>query len=144
MSESTTSEPDVPDPQEAAPDQLASKEGSDSTGSLVPDTVDESLTQTPQFPDLEKTSKRPQQDAADLNRIREVKVKVTAELGRASVAIQELLSLEEGSVVELDRGVTTPIELFAQGVPLGNGEVVVVNEQFAIRVKQIYSNDQSN
>ena len=68
-----------------------------------------------------------------------VQVTLNAELGRTELTIQELMSLHEGSVVELHRGIGEPVELVAQGVPLGNGEVVVIDERFAIRVKEIYS-----
>ena len=50
------------------------------------------------------------------------------------------MDLSEGSVVELDREISEPVELVAQGVPLGNGEVVVVEDRFAIRIIQIYQN----
>ena len=78
---------------------------------------------------------------ADLNRFNDVKVTVSVELGRASVPIHELLQLSVGTVFELNRSVDAPVELIAQGVPLGNGEVVVVDESFAIRIKEIYSKD---
>ena len=79
---------------------------------------------------------------SDVNRLGEVKVVLSAELGRTKIRIVELLSLLEGSVVELDKAIESPVELIAQGVPLGNGEVVVVDDCFAIRIKEIYSNSQ--
>ena len=65
-------------------------------------------------------------------------VALTAQLGRASVTIKDMMELTEGAVVELDREIGQPVELVAQGVPLGNGEVVVVDDRFAIRIKEIY------
>ncbi len=93
---------------------------------------------TPEFPDL-KPNSVPAGATGDLNRLFDVQVTVAAELGRKSVPIQKLLGLTEGSVFELDRSVSSPIELVAQGVPLGNGEVVVVDDSFAIRIKEIYA-----
>lgn len=94
---------------------------------------------TPEFPDLKPTSV-PVGPPGELNRLFDVQVTVAAELGRTSVPIQKLLGLTEGSVFELDRSISSPIELVAQGVPLGNGEVVVVDDSFAIRIKEIYAN----
>ena len=74
----------------------------------------------------------------ELNRFGGVQVVLTAELGRTKVTIQELMGLAEGAVLELNRAISAPVELVAQGVPLGNGEVVVIDDQFAIRIKEIY------
>ena len=74
----------------------------------------------------------------DLNRFQEIKVTVSADLGRASVPLQTLMNLGQGSVLELDREIGSPVELVAQGVALASGEVVVVNGCFAIRVTKVY------
>lgn len=94
---------------------------------------------TPEFPELQPT--RPQIGAPnELKRLYDVQVTVAAEIGRTTVPIQQLLGLTEGSVFELEQSVSAPIELVAQGIPLGNGEVVVVDNSFAIRIKEIYAN----
>jgi flagellar motor switch protein FliN/FliY len=67
----------------------------------------------------------------------DVTVTVTAELGRVSLTIGDLLKLNTGSVLELDRLVAEPVELMVQGVRLARGEVVVVDDHFAIRIKEI-------
>ena len=71
-------------------------------------------------------------------RFNDVQVSVTAELGRAQVPIRKLLQLGAGSVIELDRTISSPVEIIAHGVPLACGEVVVVNDHFAIRISEIY------
>jgi flagellar motor switch protein FliN/FliY len=76
--------------------------------------------------------------SADLNRFQDIKVNVSADLGRAEVPIQTLMNIGEGSVLELNRSIDSPVELVAQGVPLACGEVVVVNGCFAIRVTKVY------
>jgi flagellar motor switch protein FliN/FliY len=101
----------------------------DSNGGAEPD--------SPEFPELKKGGGSSK--VGDLNRFYDVQVTVSAELGRTSVPIQDLVGLSEGSVFELNRDIGAPIELIAQGVPLGNGEVVVVDDSFAIRIKEIYS-----
>ena len=66
-----------------------------------------------------------------------VKLEVEAVLGRAMMSVDEMLNLDVGSVVELDRLVAEPLDLIAQGVRVARGEVVVVNDQFAIRISEI-------
>lgn len=75
--------------------------------------------------------------SAPLERLLDVSVSVTAELGRATLAIADVLKLTAGSVVELDRAVSEPVSLMVQGVRLARGEVVIVNDHFAIRIKEI-------
>lgn len=76
-------------------------------------------------------------------RFGEVQVSVTAELGKAQLPIRKLLQLGPGSVIELDRAISSPVELIAHGVPLACGEVVVVNDCFAIRISEIYPSQQA-
>jgi flagellar motor switch protein FliN/FliY len=83
------------------------------------------------------TSKATGQGAASLDRLFDVTVTVTAELGRRTLAIGDILKLSLGSVLELDRLVSDPVDLMVQGVRLARGEVVVVDDRFAIRIKEI-------
>ncbi len=71
-----------------------------------------------------------------------VNVSVWAELGRASMSLGELLKVGEGSVLKLDRPVSAPVDLMAQGVRVARGEVVVVDDHFAVRIKEIESSRQ--
>ena len=57
--------------------------------------------------------------------------------GCAQTSVDEMLNLDVGSVVELDRLVAEPLDLIVQGVRVARGEVVVVNDQFAIRISEI-------
>lgn len=90
--------------------------------------------QAPRFAELQPAFSG---DGASLDRFYDVSVTVSAELGRVSMALGELLKMGDGSVVKLDRPVTAPVELMAQGVRVAWGEVVVVDDCFAIRVKEI-------
>ena len=78
---------------------------------------------------------------ASLRRFLDVQVTVTAELGRVDLPIGDLVKLGEGSVVELKQPINSPIELMAQGVRIATGEVVVVDECFGIRIKEIDSDN---
>jgi flagellar motor switch protein FliN len=75
--------------------------------------------------------------SGSLNQLLDVSVAVTAEVGRVTLSIGDILKLGNGSVVGLDRSVAEPIDLLVQGVPFARGEVVVVEDRFAIRILEI-------
>ena len=75
---------------------------------------------------------------SEISRFADIKVTVSAELGRAHLPLEQLLALGKGSVVELDRSIDSPIELVAQGIPLAKAEVVIVNDCFAVRILEVY------
>lgn len=66
-----------------------------------------------------------------------VRLDAEAVLGRASLSVEDMLNLGIGSVVELNRLVSEPVDLVVQNVRVARGEVVVVNDQFAIRITEI-------
>ncbi len=72
-----------------------------------------------------------------LDPLLDVMVTVTAELGRRRMTLAELSHLQPGSIVELYRSVADPVDLVAQGIPIARGEVVVVDDRFAIRITEI-------
>jgi flagellar motor switch protein FliN/FliY len=73
----------------------------------------------------------------NLDFILDIPLLVTVELGRAKLPIQDLLKVGEGSVVELDKLVGEPLDVLVNGKPVARGEVVVVNEKFALRLTDI-------
>ena len=76
---------------------------------------------------------------ANLDAILDVPVTLTLEIGSTSLPIKELLSLGQGSVIELDRLVGEPHDVLVNGTLIAQGEVVVVNDQFGIRFTDIVS-----
>lgn len=72
-----------------------------------------------------------------LDHLLDVSVSVSAELGRATMTIADILKLDVGSVVGLDRAVSEPVDLLVQGVLFARGEVVVIDDCFAIRIREI-------
>jgi flagellar motor switch protein FliN/FliY len=66
-----------------------------------------------------------------------VKLDAEAVLGRAELSVEDMLNLGVGSVIELDRLISDPVDLVVQNVKVARGEVVVVNDQFAIRITEI-------
>ncbi|MCS7016657.1 MAG: flagellar motor switch protein FliN [Gemmatales bacterium] len=72
-----------------------------------------------------------------LERLHQVNVTITAELGRARLPLRDILRLGPGAVVELDRDVSQPIDLRVNGVLVARGEVVVVQDRFAVRIVEL-------
>ena len=73
----------------------------------------------------------------DIDRVLDVPVQLTTELGRTRITIKSLLQLSQGSVVELDGLAGQPMDVFINGYLIAQGEVVVVNDKFGIRLTDI-------
>lgn len=73
----------------------------------------------------------------DLGLLANVSVHMTVEVGNAQITLQDLLRLNEGSVVELDRMAGDPLDILINGTQIAKGEVVVVGEKFGIRFGDI-------
>ncbi len=84
------------------------------------------------------TGPRPQ-TGGRLELLHNVEMAVTAELGRTKMTVRNLLSLTPGNVVELDRSAGSPVDLFVNGTLIARGEVVVIDEEFGIRISEIIS-----
>lgn len=76
---------------------------------------------------------------AHLEVILDVPVTLSMEVGRARISIRELLGLNPGSVVKLQRSVGEPMDILVNGCLVARGEVVVVGEQFGIRIADVVS-----
>jgi flagellar motor switch protein FliN/FliY len=75
----------------------------------------------------------------DIDFILDIPVQLTVELGRTKIAIKNLLQLAQGSVVELDGLAGEPMDVLVNGCLIAQGEVVVVNDKFGIRLTDIIS-----
>jgi flagellar motor switch protein FliN/FliY len=73
--------------------------------------------------------------------LRDVEMEVTCELGRTRMTVRRLLALAPGDVVELDRLAGSPADLLVNGTLLARGEVVVVDENFGLRITEIVTRD---
>jgi flagellar motor switch protein FliN/FliY len=81
----------------------------------------------------------PQSSEVNLDVILDVPVTLSMEVGRTRIPIRNLLQLNQGSVVELDRAAGEPLDVFVNGTLVAHGEVVVVNEKFGIRLTDVIS-----
>lgn len=74
-----------------------------------------------------------------LDTILDIPVTISMEVGRSQISIRNLLQLNQGSVVELDRVAGEPLDVLVNGTLIAHGEVVVVNDKFGIRLTDVIS-----
>jgi flagellar motor switch protein FliN/FliY len=104
---------------------------------------------TPHYPSQDElragaTATRPAARTAirnGLDLLRDVNMDVTAQIGSTRMTISELLALNEGAVVELDRAAGAPADLLVNGHLIARGEVVVIDENFALRITEIITDE---
>lgn len=80
-----------------------------------------------------------QEEHARLDSILDIPVTISMEVGRSKINIRNLLQLNQGSVVELDRVAGEPLDVLVNGTLIAHGEVVVVNDKFGIRLTDVIS-----
>ncbi|MEG2806150.1 flagellar motor switch protein FliN [Stenotrophomonas sp.] len=78
-------------------------------------------------------------DELNLDVILDVPVTLSLEVGRARLPIRNLLQLNQGSVVELERGAGESLDVFVNGTLIAHGEVVVINDRFGVRLTDVVS-----
>jgi flagellar motor switch protein FliN/FliY len=76
-------------------------------------------------------------DAPELERLYDVPVELAVEIGRTHMTIRETLALGPGSIVTLNRLAGEPVDLLVNGKPIARGEVVVIDEEFGLRVTEV-------
>lgn len=89
-----------------------------------------------EFPALNPKKETPSQET-NIEMLFDVPLQISAELGRASLSIKEILQLVPGSVVELDKLAGEPVDLLVNGKLIAKGEVVVTDENFGVRIIEI-------
>ena len=80
-----------------------------------------------------------QEEKKKLDTILDIPVTISMEVGRSQISIRNLLQLNQGSVVELDRVAGEPLDVLVNGTLIAHGEVVVVNDKFGIRLTDVIS-----
>lgn len=78
-------------------------------------------------------------DGPNLDVILDIPVSISMEVGSTDINIRNLLQLNQGSVIELDRLAGEPLDVLVNGTLIAHGEVVVVNEKFGIRLTDVIS-----
>jgi flagellar motor switch protein FliN/FliY len=108
---------------------------SETDASAAPDPNAEPEVQAVQFTQL--SSSQAVTGNSPLELILDVQLGATVELGRSRMAVREILALGPGSLVELDKLAGEPADLLINGKPLARGEIVVIDENFGIRITEI-------
>ena len=125
------------DPNEVLADEWAAaleeQDVNESDGKLEPAPT------SAQFQQLEEEVIASGNSDVSLDSILDVPVIISMEIGRTKIAIRNLLQLNQGSVVELDRLAGEPMDVLVNGTLIAQGEVVVVNEKFGIRLTDVIS-----
>ncbi|PUU94683.1 flagellar motor switch phosphatase FliY [Halanaerobium sp.] len=93
--------------------------------------------QSAQFPEFSQSSTQPLPNNMEL--IKDVPLEVTVRLGKTVMKIRDILDLGDGSIIELDKLAGEPVDLLVNGKLVAKGEVVVIDENFGFRVKDIIS-----
>lgn len=117
------------DPQEAA--QQPAETAVDETAA-----IQHSQTQNQVFTEFTQNNKS-NETQNDIDFILDIPVQLTVELGRTKITIKNLLQLAQGSVVELDGLAGEPMDVLVNGCLIAQGEVVVVNDKFGIRLTDV-------
>ncbi|MFT7218210.1 MAG: flagellar motor switch protein FliN/FliY [Gammaproteobacteria bacterium] len=109
------------------------KTGSESEGPLGTDAEVAELEEFDEDREITPKEKR------KLDTILDIPVTIAMEVGRSNISIRNLLQLNQGSVVELDRVAGEPLDVLVNGTLIAHGEVVVVNDKFGIRLTDVIS-----
>ncbi len=104
---------------------------------VPPEEGKRSLLATPPFPKLETGGQR--QEHRNIDLILDVYLELTVELGRTRMQIRDILELGPGSVVELNKLAGEAVDILVNGKPVARGEVVVIDENFGVRISEILS-----
>lgn len=123
------------DPNEALADEWAA--ALEEQDEMIPASAGKAA-DTAQFQELTAEAARGGGEV-QLDAILDVPVTISMEIGRTQISIRNLLQLNQGSVVELDRLAGEPMDVLVNGTLIAKGEVVVVNEKFGIRLTDIIS-----
>ncbi len=78
-----------------------------------------------------------------LDVLHDVEMGVTVELGRTRMPLRDILSVVPGSVIELDRAASAPVDVLVNGTLIARGEVVVIDEEFGIRITEVVGREQT-
>lgn len=122
----------------AVAEETSSDASSANTAPAATDTSSSTEVQTAPLDNLQDDSAEVGEDV-NLDVILDIPVTIAMEIGRTTISIRNLLQLNQGSVVELDRLAGEPMDVLVNGTLVAHGEVVVVNDKFGIRLTDVIS-----
>jgi len=132
------SDTDTPQDEAVAQGEGAEAQADDATMNDWADALDEAGASPAGLQSLEDDG-IPGDEDFNLDVILDVPVTISMEIGQTKISIRNLLQLNQGSVIELDRLAGEPLDVLINGTLIAHGEVVVVNEKFGIRLTDVIS-----
>ena len=134
------SEEDGMDDWAAAMAEQADAEAEEGEAEESPDLgANEIDVQVAELDELQEDKPITPEEKKKLDTILDIPVTISMEVGRSHISIRNLLQLNQGSVVELDRVAGEPLDVLVNGTLIAHGEVVVVNDKFGIRLTDVIS-----
>jgi flagellar motor switch protein FliN len=119
-----------------SPDEIAALIAAEEERAAVPATTPRiEEVQLPELPPV----RGPMGEVAGIDLLMDVPLQITVELGQATRTIRELLEIGQGSLLHLSRHAGEPVDVLVNGQPIAKGEVVVIDENFGIRVTEVVS-----
>ena len=124
----------------AMAEQAESEEAEEAEAAATPDMgANELDVQVAELDELNDGANITKEEKRKLDTILDIPVTISMEVGRSNISIRNLLQLNQGSVVELDRVAGEPLDVLVNGTLIAHGEVVVVNDKFGIRLTDVIS-----
>ncbi len=120
--------------------EMAEQENKETSEVKNETSTDENQVDGNQTVSEEKTEKKVEANSAAVSNLRlleNIEVRLTVEVGNTEIKIKDLLRLNEGSVIELDRLAGDALDILANGTKIAKGEVVMVGEKFGIRFTEV-------
>jgi len=111
------------------------------TETLDAEQTQESAATAVQTAEFEEATDAGPSGQENLSVLLDIQMPITVVLGKTEVPFRRLLQLGPGSVLELEQAVGQPAELFVQGVRLATGDVVVINENYGLRIREVMGNE---
>ena len=94
------------------------------------------------FPEFDESTRTGFADDDKLEFLKDLKLNVYIELGRTKMQIKDILELERGYVIELDKLASEPVDVFVNNKKIAEGEVVVIDKHFGIRITNLIETDE--
>jgi flagellar motor switch protein FliN/FliY len=120
----------------------ATDEDSDAQPDATQELAGQGQTQDAKFEDLQNESTGGVLENPDLDVIMDIPVVLSLEVGQTPISIRNLLSLNQGSVIELDRLAGEPLDVLVNGTLIAHAEVVVINDKFGLRLTDVINADE--
>lgn len=129
-------------PQVSVEDVESSVQSDDSAINFQEDNLEKTVTVQPiKFASFEELGQTQGETNKNLDILMDIRLQLTVELGRTELPIKKVLELTRGSIIELEKVAGEPVELYANGKLIAHGEVVVIEDNFGLRITSITEPD---